>query len=217
VSYSEYLRAKMLRDPATGMRDVSGLPSALFPFQADIVRWALRRGRAAIFAGTGLGKTLMELAWAEKVSAYLGKPVLILTPLAVAPQFIDEAAKFNLQCQRANGQSDIAQTGVFVTNYEKLDRFDLMECRADPTAAERQARYRARKKLSDTEWYSLREAVFERDGYACTYCGATEDLACDHVIPLIQGGTNDMENLTTACRSCNCEKSGRTPEEWLAE
>lgn len=125
MSYSEWLAAKAMRDPATGMADAGDLPPCLFPFQHDIVRWALRRGRAAIFAGTGLGKTLMELAWAEKVSGHTGKPVLILTPLAVAPQFVDEAGKFNLKCQRANSQSDIAETGVFVSNYEKIDHFDL--------------------------------------------------------------------------------------------
>ena len=124
MSYADYLRAKLLRDPATGIHTPVDLPAALFPFQADIVRWALRRGRAAIFAGTGLGKTLMELAWAEKVAAHTGKPVLILTPLAVAPQFVDEAAKFGIPCVRANEQSDLSQ-GVFVTNYDKAQRFDL--------------------------------------------------------------------------------------------
>jgi hypothetical protein len=124
MSYAAYLAAKMMRDPATGIASHVELPSSLFPFQADIVRWALRRGRAAIFAGTGLGKSLMELSWASQVADHLGKPVLILTPLAVAPQFIDEARKFNLPCERASSQSDIEQ-GVYVTNYDKLDRFDL--------------------------------------------------------------------------------------------
>lgn len=124
TAYSEYLRAKLQRDPATGMDEPGELPVALFPFQADIVRWALRRGRAAIFAGTGLGKTLMEMSWASRVADHTGKPVLILTPLAVAPQFVDEAHKFGLTVSRANYQAEIGQ-GVYVTNYDKLDRFDL--------------------------------------------------------------------------------------------
>ena len=122
--YSAYLRAKMMRDPATGIANPGALPDALFPFQADIVRWALRRGRAAIFAGTGLGKSLMALAWAKQVAEHTGLPVLILTPLAVAAQFVAEARKFNLPCERAASQADVS-TGVFVTNYDKLDRFDL--------------------------------------------------------------------------------------------
>lgn len=56
--------------------------------------------------------------------------------------------------------------------------------------------------------------VFERDEYKCVYCGSTETLEIDHVIPVCQGGTNDIENLVTACRHCNRSKSGRTPEEW---
>ena len=124
MSYADYLCAKMMRDPATGIINPSEIPAALFPFQADIVRWALRRGRAAVFAGTGLGKTLMALAWAKQVAEHTDKPVLILTPLAVAAQFVAEARKFNLPCERAAGQSDVT-SGVFVTNYDKLDRFDL--------------------------------------------------------------------------------------------
>lgn len=124
MSYAAYLRAKALIDPATGIDRPEGLPDSLFPFQRDIVSWALRRGRAAIFAGTGLGKTLMELAWSHAVAHHTGKPVLILTPLAVAPQFVSEGAKFGMAVARAASQSDVGH-GVYVTNYDKLSRFDL--------------------------------------------------------------------------------------------
>jgi 5-methylcytosine-specific restriction endonuclease McrA len=97
-----------------------------------------------------------------------------------------------------------------------LDVARAMEVTTDSTSAERQARYRERRKLQQSDWDALRGRVFERDGFECQYCGAKENLHCDHVLPLIQGGANDIENLTTACRSCNCAKSGRTPEEWLA-
>lgn len=123
MRYADYLARKALIDPPTGM-ECGDLPSAMFPFQADIVRWSLRRGRAAIFAGTGLGKTLMTLVWANEVARHTGRPVMIFTPLAVAPQFIEEAGKFGLACQRASGASDIAG-GVYVSNYDKLARFDM--------------------------------------------------------------------------------------------
>jgi len=81
---------------------------------------------------------------------------------------------------------------------------------------ERQRRYRERAKQSDESWLGKRNAVFERDGYRCTYCG--EDVAnephCDHIVPLLQGGSNDLQNLTTACRRCNSSKAGRSLEEW---
>lgn len=124
MSYASYLRAKMIVDPSTGIAVPPPLPAALFPFQRDIVGWALRRGRAAIFAGTGLGKTLMELAWADAVARHTGKPVLIFTPLAVAPQFVEEGAKFGLSVERASSQTDVS-AGIYVTNYDKLVRFDL--------------------------------------------------------------------------------------------
>lgn len=124
MNYAQYLARKKATDPATGIADPGEMHPALFGYQADIVRWALRRGRAAIFAGTGLGKTLMELAWAHAVAAHTGKPVLIFTPLAVAAQFVAEGEKFGLPCIRAASQSDIG-SGVYVTNYDKRDRFDL--------------------------------------------------------------------------------------------
>jgi hypothetical protein len=133
-SYSDFLAAKALADVPTGIDDPQGLPACLSDFQADIVPWALRRGRAALFAGTGLGKTLMELSWADAVVRHTNKPVLTLTPLAVAAQHLREADKFGLPAARANSQADVrpstslgtsGSARVFVTNYEKLDRFDL--------------------------------------------------------------------------------------------
>lgn len=88
--------------------------------------------------------------------------------------------------------------------------------KAKSAGAERQARYRERRAMPDREWSALCAIVKERDGYACTYCGSQQaPLAVDHVRPLILGGTNELDNLTTACAACNGGKSGRTPEEWL--
>lgn len=124
MEYEDFLERKAEIDPPTGLTEIPKLPDALFDFQADIVRWSLRRGRAALFAGTGLGKTLMALAWANAIVQATGKNVLILTPLAVAAQFIREAGKFSIPAKQAKTQDDV-QPGVTVTNYEKLEHFDL--------------------------------------------------------------------------------------------
>jgi hypothetical protein len=125
VNYAEYLRAKELSDPETGF-EPGPLCPALKDFQLALVRWALRRGRAAVFAGTGLGKTLMELVWANAVTEHTGKPVLILTPLAVAGQFVEEGERFGLGIVRAASMLDVAVgPGVYVTNYDKLERFRI--------------------------------------------------------------------------------------------
>lgn len=69
-------------------------------------------------------------------------------------------------------------------------------------------------RLPQNEWAALRAATFERDGYVCTYCGSGENLECDHVQPVSRGGSNDPENLTTACRPCNRSKADKTLQEW---
>lgn len=74
--------------------------------------------------------------------------------------------------------------------------------------------YRQRLGLSQTAWRALRQEVFERDGWQCTYCGSVEDPTIDHIVPLIRGGTNDMDNLTPACRSCNSSKGDKLLNEW---
>lgn len=72
----------------------------------------------------------------------------------------------------------------------------------------------SRRGLPKEVWQELRAKVFERDGYACTYCGDGNDLTCDHVVPLVRGGTNDLDNLTTACRPCNSSKGAKLMSEW---
>lgn len=73
---------------------------------------------------------------------------------------------------------------------------------------------KSRRRLSNDRWQELRLQTFERDGHACVYCGSTEDLTCDHVVPLVRGGTNDNDNLATACRPCNSSKSDKLLSEW---
>lgn len=124
MRYEEFLAHKATVDPPTGLTDPPALPDALFDFQRDIVLWSLRRGRAALFAGTGMGKTLMALSWADAIVRATGHKVLILTPLAIAAQFIREADKFGIAAKQAKTQAEVSD-GVTVTNYEKLDHFDL--------------------------------------------------------------------------------------------
>ena len=124
AAYLEFLAQKRIVDPMTGMADVGELPAVMKPHQRDITSWALRRGRAAIFAGTGLGKTLMELTWASRVADHTGKPVLGFAPLAVAPQHIREGEKFGIETMIAKIQDDI-RNGVYVSNYQKIEHFDL--------------------------------------------------------------------------------------------
>lgn len=126
-SYETFLASKHLRDDWHGF-DVA--PVALhprpFPFQQEIIRWALKKGRAALFLDTGLGKTLIQLEWARHVAAYTGRKVLILTPLAVAHQFVREAAAMDLQAAycRSQDQADASDAAVIITNYEMLKAFD---------------------------------------------------------------------------------------------
>lgn len=124
MNYEDFLRRKQAVDLDTGIANVPSLNSGLFDFQHAVTSWALRRGRAAVFAGTGMGKSFMEMEWAKQVNEYTGKPVLILTPLAVSGQFIDEGEKFGIEIHQAKEQSDV-RNGIYVTNYEKMQHFDM--------------------------------------------------------------------------------------------
>lgn len=119
MSYQQFLQSKTLKAHAVGIeKSPAELNKHLFPFQRDLVRWALRKGRAAIFADTGLGKTLMQLAWAE----HAADKVLILAPLAVAQQTVSEGERWGVPVVYARRQEDAGP--VTVTNYEMLKHFD---------------------------------------------------------------------------------------------
>jgi hypothetical protein len=121
MNYEDFLDRKLHTGAAHGF-DPIWLPPQLFPFQVSLVTWAIQKGRAAIFADCGLGKTAMQLTWAENVVRHTGKPVLILTPLAVAPQTIREGEKFGIECHRS---SDGTIPGrIVITNYERLEHFN---------------------------------------------------------------------------------------------
>ena len=128
MTYERYIEAKLSGVPATGIdRDVI-LPShGMFDHQRALVSWACKRGRAAIFADTGLGKSRMQLAWADAVLKHTSKPVLILAPLAVAPQTVAEGAEIGIRVRHCRDGSDIdpyESPGIAITNYDRLHRFD---------------------------------------------------------------------------------------------
>lgn len=120
-TYTEFLDRKVHQGAEHGFEPL-WLPDQLFPFQESLVTWALRKGRAALFADCGLGKTAMQLTWAENVARHTGQPVLILTPLAVASQTVREGEKFGIECHRS-GDGTVAGR-IVITNYERLEHFN---------------------------------------------------------------------------------------------
>lgn len=96
----------------------------LFPHQVDLVNWSLRRGRAAIFADTGLGKSRMQVAWADMIARHSGERVIILAPLAVAEQTVEEAASIGVAIQHAREEADAEGHQIVITNYDRLHKFD---------------------------------------------------------------------------------------------
>lgn len=122
--YRAFLESKRQRSDQHGFDPVD-LPDFLFGFQRHLVDWSIRRGRAAMFADCGLGKTPMELVWADQVHRHTGQPVIIATPLAVGFQFVAEAEKFGIDA--AMSRDGKAAGAITITNYEQLEKFDPFE------------------------------------------------------------------------------------------
>lgn len=122
--YHAFLARKEIIDPSTGIKRVPALPDRMFSFQRDITSWALRRGRAALFAGTGLGKSFMELAWADAIVSETKRPILHIAPLAVTAQMVREAEKFGIAAAQVRSQIE-CRGGINITNYQKIEHFDL--------------------------------------------------------------------------------------------
>lgn len=126
MDYQTFVTGKLRRAMDCGFDgEVNGYP--LFDHQQALVRWACRKGRAAIFADTGLGKTRMQLAWADQVAQQTGGLVLILAPLAVAEQTCQEGAAMGLAVRHVRDHADLATSEparILVTNYDRLHRFD---------------------------------------------------------------------------------------------
>lgn len=120
MSYAELIERKRHLDGDYGFD--AAPHDWLYDFQGDLVSWALRKGRAGIFADCGLGKTPMQLSWADAVYRHTGRPVLILTPLAVAHQTSLEADKFGIDAS-VNRNGDVTAP-ITITNYEQVHHFD---------------------------------------------------------------------------------------------
>ena len=121
MTYEDFLASKQQLDGDHGFAPTI-IPGWLFDYQQHLVEWACRKGRSAIFADCGMGKTPMQLVWAQNVVKQTGKPALIATPLAVSYQTVAEANRFGIEAERsADGR---IPASITVTNYERLHRFD---------------------------------------------------------------------------------------------
>lgn len=124
MEYEDFVAAKRRQEVATGHKP-GELNEHLFDFQHAIVSWAVRRGRAAIFADTGLGKTLMQLSWADEVASHTKGIVLVLAPLAVSEQTIEQGSTFGIEVKRVPHGETPNHPGVWITNYERMDAIDF--------------------------------------------------------------------------------------------
>jgi superfamily II DNA or RNA helicase len=121
--YEEFLSSKVVKHEGAGIdADVSAYD--LKPFQAHITRWALSKGKAAVWADTGLGKTRIQLAFGNEAVRATGKPFLILCPLAVAAQTVIEAGEIGVSAVRAFSAEDVTEARIYVANYDRLKDFD---------------------------------------------------------------------------------------------
>lgn len=125
MRYEDFLNSKRLSQKPCGF-EPQNLNKHLFPFQRDIVNWACRKGRAAIFADCGMGKTIMQLAWADQVHAHEGGYVLIVAPLAVSAQTCREGYMFGIEVNRCRTSEDL-KDGINITNYEMLPHFENVD------------------------------------------------------------------------------------------
>ncbi len=121
MTYDEFLETKKFIMKSSGF-ECGELNSMLFDFQKDISRWSVKKGRACIFADCGLGKTPMQLVWADKVCSHTGEDVLIAAPLAVSQQTKREGDKFGIKVNICRTSGDL-KLGINITNYEMLEHF----------------------------------------------------------------------------------------------
>ena len=128
MNYEEFIANKSIAVMSTGIKvDKSELNPMLFEFQKDIVRWALGKGKAAIFADCGDGKTAMQLEWAEQIRTRTGGKVIVIAPLAVSQQTEREGQKFGIKVNICENMQDVTADAVNITNYEKLQKFNADE------------------------------------------------------------------------------------------
>lgn len=168
--YDNFLKSKVTAIQTSGFEPLPFV-APLFDWQKHVVAWAVRLGRAALFEDCGLGKTAQQLEWARQVSVYTNGIVIVLTPLCVASQTESEARKFGITASVVSDQSEINGPGVYITNYEKIDKFDGVEFAGvvlDESSILKSFTGSTRRKLTDR---------FSRTGYrlACTATPAPND------------------------------------------
>lgn len=125
MNYDEFLQKKAVAIPCCGFSfEKSDMNPKMFEWQKDVVVWALKKGKAALFEDCGLGKTIQQLEWCKLISEHTGKPTIIIAPLAVSKQTKREGIKFGYEVNICRSQMDVVY-GINITNYEMLDHFDL--------------------------------------------------------------------------------------------
>jgi DNA modification methylase len=131
TEYEQFInsKTKIFGNNGFDTRNIIDGELELFDFQKAIVKWACKKGRAAIFADTGMGKTAMQAAWAYAVHQHSGNRVLIIAPLCVAKQTVREAKKFGVKIKYARkierDEYGNFETGIYITNYEMIENFEL--------------------------------------------------------------------------------------------
>jgi hypothetical protein len=123
MNYTDFIESKTHFGDNMGIKPIH-LSDKLFDFQRHLVEWSLIKGRSAIFADCGLGKTFIELVWSDNIVRHTNKPVLNLTPLAVAGQTVNEAEKFGIEAERSRDGKFSSGAKTIVTNYDRLHYFD---------------------------------------------------------------------------------------------
>jgi hypothetical protein len=125
ASYQELLARKRVAFEPRGLSKVPALNDAMFPHQAHTTEFLLRAGCGAAFLDTGLGKSLVALEWGRVILEHRNRSVLMLAPLAVGPQHQREAEKFDIEARYVREPAEITGKGIWITNYERVDKFDL--------------------------------------------------------------------------------------------
>ncbi len=124
MNYEDFIEGKSQLTGDSGFEPVF-IPDCLFPFQKSLLQWSIRKGRSATFADCGLGKSIIQLSWAQNIVEHTNKPVLILTPLAVASQTVREGEKFGIECKQSrDGQIN---SKIVITNYQQLGKFNWQD------------------------------------------------------------------------------------------
>ncbi|HUV83186.1 MAG TPA: DNA methyltransferase [archaeon] len=126
MDYQDFLKSKIIKQSSMGKeKKANEIHPMLFDFQRDVTLWALKKGRAAVFLDTGLGKTFVQLEWARLID----EKTLIIAPLSVARQTVREARKIDINLDYVRDQSQI-KNKISITNYEMIDSFDFSKFKA---------------------------------------------------------------------------------------